>query len=162
MESWAWAVFVIATGSAVGISWWKRRARRVYAIDHVSVELHPPCVIEDRVVEVVWRAAISMTNTSRKPRPVPVLAEGATARAGRYVYLADVYLDADVRDLNPRDVALAWVEFVLPSDWQVDRIDAGILTCARPRLLRWVTRAEVGVRSGRRKARGSCPSPRLP
>ena len=114
VDGWMWAVLVIATASMVGLVWWKRRARRVYVIDHVKLEMHPACIVEDRVVEQVWRAAISMTNTSRRPRLLPVLAERATVRTGRSVYLANVYLDADVRELNPLSVALAWVEFALP------------------------------------------------
>ncbi len=138
MESWVWAVLVIAATSTAGVVCWKRCARRVYVIDHVRVELHPACVIEDRVVEVVWRAAISMTNTSRRPRPLPVLAERATVRAGRCIYIANVYLDADANDLNPRDVALAWVEFVLPDSVSPRRIDTSTLPRdVRNRSLHW-------------------------
>lgn len=140
-----WAAFVIATASIAGLVWWKRRARRVYVIDHVKLEMHPPCVLEDRVVEQVWRAAISMTNTSRRPRPHPLLADRARVRAGRYVYLADVYLDVDARELNPRDVALAWVEFALPCDALAHRIDSGILSGGRrPRTLRWARSSAAG------------------
>ncbi|GAA3033462.1 hypothetical protein GCM10010462_20420 [Microbacterium dextranolyticum] len=133
-----WAVLVIAMASTVGLVRWKQRARRVYVIDHVKLELHPAHIVEDRVVEAVWRAAISMTNTSRRPRSIPVLAERATVRAGGYVYLADVYLDVDVRELNPRGVALAWIEFALPGDAPAPRIDTGILDAGgRSRTLRW-------------------------
>lgn len=66
VDGWMWAVLVIAMASMVGLVWWKRRARRVYVIDHVKLEMHPACVVEDRVAEAVWRAAISMTNTSRR------------------------------------------------------------------------------------------------
>lgn len=142
-----WAVLVIATASTIGLVWWKRRARRAYVIDHVKLEMHPACVVEDRVIEQVWRAAILMTNTSRRPRPHPLLAERATVRAGRYVYLAGIYLDVDVQELNPRDVALAWVEFVLPSDLAADRVHAEILADERHRrALRWAPRPTVGVR----------------
>jgi len=142
-----WALLVTATALTVGLAWKKRRARRVYVIDHVKIEIHPPCVVEDRVVEQVWRAAISMTNASRRPRPLPLFAERATVRAGRYVYLADVYLDADIQELNPRDVALAWVEFVLPGDLAADRVHAEILADERHRrALRWAPRSTSGVR----------------
>lgn len=138
MGSWIWVVLVIATAATVGLVWWKRRARRVYVIDHLKLEMHPPCVLEDHVVEQVWRAPISMTNTSRRPRPHPLLADRARVQAGRYVYFADVYLDVDARELNPRDVALAWVEFALPCDALAHRIDSGILSGGRrPRTLRW-------------------------
>lgn len=141
MDGWMWTAFVIATASMVGLVWWKRRARRVYVIDHVKLEMHPPCFIEDRAVEQVWRAAISMTNTSRRPRLLPVLAERATVRTGRSVYLANVYLDADLRELNPRAVALAWVEFVLPGGGSPRRLDAGILAGDRgARTLHWLAR----------------------
>jgi len=133
-----WAALVIATASMVGVVWLNRRARRVYVIDYVKLEMHPPCVIEDRVVEQVWRAAISMTNTSRRPRVLPVLAERATARAGRCVFLANVYLDADVHEVNPQSMALAWVEFALPGDLSVNRIDIDLPTGTRHlRGLRW-------------------------
>lgn len=139
-----WAALVIAAASTIGVLWWKRRARHVYVIDHVKLEMHPPGVVEDRVVEQLWRAAISMTNTSRRPRVLPVLADRATVRAGRCVYLADVYLDANVHELNPRDVTLAWVEFALPSDAPAHRIDTGLLDGGRrPRTLRWAPRSAV-------------------
>ena len=75
MDGWMWAALVIAAASTIGVLWWKRRARHVYVIDHVKLEMHPPGVVEDRVVEQLWRAAISMTNTSRRPRVLPVLAQ---------------------------------------------------------------------------------------
>lgn len=136
-----WAALVIATASMVGIAWRTRRARRVYAIDHVKLELHPPCVVEDRVVEAVWRAAISMTNMSRRPRVLPVLAERATVRAGSSVFLANVYLETHVDEVNPDDVALAWVEFVLPGG-----VAPGVIVVSRlrgderARPLRWTSR----------------------
>ncbi|MBT8797461.1 hypothetical protein [Microbacterium flavum] len=134
-------MLVIATASTIGLVWWKRGARRVYVIDHVKLEMHSACVVEDRVVEQVWRVAISITNTSRRPRLLPVLAERATVRADRCVFLANVYLDADVRELNPRAVALAWIEFVLPGGVSPRAIDTDIIVGdQRPRPLRWLAR----------------------
>lgn len=136
-----WVVLVIATASMVGLLWWKRRARRVYVIDHVKLEMHPPCVVEDRVVEQRWRAAISMTNTSRRPRVLPVLAERATVRAGSRVFLANVYLETHVDEVNPGDVALAWVEFVLQGGIAPGVIVVSRLRCdERARPLRWTSR----------------------
>ena len=115
MDVWIWVVLagaVAVLGAAVS---WKRRARRVYVINHVRVEMHPPCVVEDRVIEQVWRAAISMTNTSRRPRALPTFAERATVRAGRRDYLATLFLEADVDEADPGAVALAWVEVGLPA-----------------------------------------------
>lgn len=136
-----WAVLVIATASTIGIAWWKRRARRVYVVDHVKLEMHPPCVVEDHVVEQVWRAAISMTNTSRRPRSLPVLTERATVRASRRVFLANVYLETDVDEVNPDDIALAWVEFVLPGGLAPGVILVSRLRSdERARPLRWTSR----------------------
>ena len=142
MESWIWVGLVIATASMVGLAWCKRRARHLYVIDHVKLEMHPACVVEDRVVEQVWRAAISMTNTSRRPRLLPLLDERATVRRGRSVFLASVYLDADVHELNPQSVALAWVEFALPGGVPPRAIDTDMLVGDwRPRPLRGLVRS---------------------
>ena len=116
MDGWFWILLACVAGVVVAIVWWKGRARRVFTIDHVRVELHDARIVDDRVIESVWHAAISMTNTSRRPRVLPVFAERATVKAGRREYLASVYLDADVSEISPGDVALAWVEFVLPAD----------------------------------------------
>ena len=137
MDCLIWVVLSGAVGVALGYVWWKRRARRVYVIDHVRVEMHPACVVEDRAIEVAWRAAISMTNTSRKPRTLPVFAERATVRAGRQVYLATVCLDIDVHEVNPSDVALAWVDFVLPAPEPSRLADVGVVR-GKVRTLRFV------------------------
>ena len=118
-----WILLVGIAGVVVTIVWWKRRARRVFTIDHVCIELHDARIVDDRVIEAVWHAAISMTNNSRRPRALPVFAERATVRAGHRVYLASVYLDADVSEISPGDVALAWVEFALPADVVPRRCD---------------------------------------
>jgi len=97
----------------VGRRWFAPRG--AYRIDHFRVELHDAHVIEDRVLDVVWRAAVTMTNTTRRPQPLPILAERATVSAGRKTYLAYVYLDTSAAEVNPDDVALAWVESVLPA-----------------------------------------------
>lgn len=116
MDVWIWVVLAgVAVVLVVGL-WLKRRVRRVYVIDHLRVEMHPACVVEDREIEHVWRSAISMTNRSRRPRALPTFGERPTVRAGRREYLATVYLDAGEVEVNPRDVSLSWVESVLPAD----------------------------------------------
>lgn len=127
MDVWIWVALAGAAMVVVAGVWWKRRARRVYVINHVRVEMHPPCVIEDRAIEQVWRAAISMTNVSRRPRDLPVLAARAIARTGRYQYLGDVYLDAAAVETSPGEVALVWVEFVLPCGRAPGVINAQLL-----------------------------------
>ena len=109
-----WVLLACIAGVAAAMLWWKRRVRRVFTIDHVRVELHDAHIVDDRVIDAVWRGAISMTNRTRRPRALPMFGERATVTAGRRVYLAEVYLESDATEVNPGDLALAWVEFVLP------------------------------------------------
>ena len=121
--------------------------RGAYRIDHFRIELHDAHVIDDRIIEAVWRAAISMTNRTRQPRRLPILAERATVIAGSRTYIAYVYLETTSAELNPDDTALAWVEFVLPAG-------ASPRSCSivhlrhqrRPRRLRF-TQRELAQRS---------------
>lgn len=137
MDTWQW---VIVGGAALlllaaAIVWWKRRPRRAITVDHIRVELHPAHIVDDSVVEVVWRAAISMTNTSRRPRALPTVAERATVRAGRRTYLATIYLDADAAEISPGEVTLAWVEWLLPAGKQPGNCQVHELrTLRRPRV----------------------------
>ncbi|MFB8146668.1 hypothetical protein ACFC1W_07975 [Microbacterium sp. NPDC056003] len=142
MDVWIWVVLAGLAALAAGGVWWKRRARRVYVIDHVRVEMHPACVVEDRVIEQVWRAAISMTNTSRRPRELPVFGERAEVRAWNRVHLATVYLESDAVEANPGVVALAWVEFVLQGGERPRQVDVALLSRQRPMTLRFTSRRE--------------------
>jgi hypothetical protein len=72
-------------------------------------------MVDDRLVDGLWRATLSMTNRSRRPRTLPVLASRATVAAARRVYLAAVFMERDVTELSPGEVAIAWVECVLPN-----------------------------------------------
>lgn len=158
VDVWIWvALALVAAAPIVGV-WWKRRARRVYVIDHVRVEMHPACVVEDRVIEQVWRAAILLTNTSRRPRALPTFAERATVRAGRREYLATVYLDADEVEVNPREVSLAWVESVLPADVVPSLTRAVLLRQRRtPRVLRYAPARASGATQRSRLKRSTAP-----
>lgn len=147
MDIWIWVVVAAAVAAAGGVGWLKLRARRVYVIDHVRVEMHPACVVEDRIVEQVWRSALSMTNLSRRPRAVPIFAERSTVRAGRCEYLAGVYFDADDLEINPRAVALVWIEYVLPMDAVPGRARLALLGDGRrPRVLAFAAPREIDVR----------------
>lgn len=158
MDVWIWVVLGGVAVVLVAGAWWKRRARRVYVIDHVRVEMHPACVVEDRVIEQIWRAAISMTNTSRRSRALPTFAERATVRAGRREYLATVYLDADEVEVNPREVSLAWVESVLPADMVPSLARAVFLRRRRtPRVLRYAPTHASGATQRSRLKRSTAP-----
>lgn len=127
-----WILCFVVVGAVVGALWRRLRPRRVFTIIHVRVEMHEAVVVEDRVIEAVWRAAISMKNVSRRPRMLPVFAERATVRAGWREYLATVYLEDDAGEVNPAEVALAWVECVLPVGACPGVLD-GVLLCQRRR-----------------------------
>lgn len=147
MEIWTWVVVAGLVLAAIVAVCLKRRGRRVYVIDHVRVEMYPACVVEARVIEQVWRAALSMTNLSRRPRAVPTFAERSTVRAGRREYLASVYFDADDLEINPRAVALAWIEYVLPMDAVAGRARLALLEDdRRRRVLAFAVRRESDVR----------------
>lgn len=147
MEIWTWVLVAGLVLAAIAAVWLKRRARRVYVIDHVRVEMHPACVVEDRVVEQLWRSALSMTNLSRRPRAVPTFAERSTVGAGRREYLASIYLDADDLEINPRAVALAWIEYVLPMDAVPGRARLALLGDGRrPRVVAFAAPREHDVR----------------
>lgn len=140
MDPWIWFVVAAVPAAAGGVAWLRLRARRVYVIDHVRVEMHPGSVVEDRVIEQVWRSAISMKNASRRPRPVPTFAERATVRTGWREYLASVYLDSDDVEINPGAVALAWVEYELPTDAAPGRVRLALLAHeGDPRTLRFAS-----------------------
>lgn len=69
----------------------------------------------------------SQRQAVRRPRALPVVAAVATVSARRRVYLARVYLDAEVSEISPGNVALAWIEFVLPADVVPHRCDIVLL-----------------------------------
>jgi hypothetical protein len=147
LEIWTWVVVAGLVLAAIVVVCLKRRGRRVYVIDRVRVEIYPACVVEDRVIEQVWRSALSMTNLSRRPRAVPTFAERSTVRAGRREYLASVYFDADDLEINPRAVALAWIEYVLPMDAVPGRARLALLgDDRRRRVLAFAVRRESDVR----------------
>jgi hypothetical protein len=107
-------LFTVGIMLMAGGLWHARSARRTISVDHVRVEMHDAHVVEDRVIEIVWRAAVSVSNHGRRPRPVPTFAERATVTAGHRVYAAEVYLEAECVEINPGGVAIAWLEVPLP------------------------------------------------
>ena len=122
MNEWVQASGWLLAGAGiicllVAIAWrWHSRRRRTGArLNGVQLEVHAANPIADLVIETQWRVSLSMTNRSRGPRNVPVLASRATVVAGRKTYLAEVFIECGVDELSPDQVALAWAEFVIPS-----------------------------------------------
>jgi hypothetical protein len=94
-----------------------RRFRRMPAtIDGVRIDTQGAVVDEDLVIERDWRIALLMNNVTRKPAPVPVLGSRAVVTAGRKQYAGTVYLEREVRELNPGDALVVWVLARLSGD----------------------------------------------
>lgn len=89
--------------------------RRTLKRNGIKIEAHGMHLIDDLVIECVWRITISLTNYSRRPRRLPTLAARATVSARRKVYLAQVFLERHVYELSPNELALIEVDFVLPA-----------------------------------------------
>lgn len=122
MDHWiasvGWGVSTTVCVLLQAIAWlvWRAGHARPSRVQRgIRIELHGVYMVDDRVVDGLWRAALSMTNRSRRPRSLPVLASRATVAAARRVYLAEVFMERDVAELSPGEVVVAWVECVLPN-----------------------------------------------
>lgn len=123
MDPWistvGWGFATMVCVLLVAITWvvWRAAHSRPSRVQRgIRIELHGVHMVDDRVVDGLWRATLSMRNRSRRPRSLPVLASRATVAAARRVYLAEVFMERDITELSPGEVAVAWVECVLPSD----------------------------------------------
>lgn len=117
MSSVGWG-FATVCAFLVAVTWlvWRAGHARPSRMQRgIRIELHGVHIVEDRVLDGLWRATLSMTNRSRRPRTLPVLASRATVAAARRVYLAEVFMERDVTELSPGEVAVAWVECALPN-----------------------------------------------
>ncbi|SIT83681.1 hypothetical protein [Microbacterium sp. RU33B] len=95
----------------------RRRFRRMpTTIDGVRIEPQGAVVDEDLVIEQNWRITLLMHNVTRKPAAVPALRPRAVVAAGHNQYAATVYLEREVRELNPGDALVVWVLVRLSGD----------------------------------------------
>ena len=131
-----------ATAYAIGGSVWIWRVRRALVavtLRGVRLEVHGARPVEDLVIETMWRSPLSMTNRSRGPRRLPVIASRATVLAGGKTYLASVYVECDAQEVSPEQLALAWAEFVLPSGVEPQVLAVAVLDGnTRPHSLRFL------------------------
>ena len=79
-------------------------------------------VADDRVLEVLWEVPVIVSNTSRRPRQVPLISDQAHVWAGRAKYLCGVSSETDwqaddgrVLVLNPGATVTASVWAQLPA-----------------------------------------------
>jgi hypothetical protein len=122
VSDWTFPLGWLLAGASIGVvvfltgrQLWRGHGRRSASLDGVKIEMHGVHPVEDLVMENLWRVTISLTNRSRRPRPLPTLASRSTIAAGKKRYLASVVLERDITELSPDDVAIAWVEATLPA-----------------------------------------------
>lgn len=111
------AVFVVVVAIVVwGVVARRRRFRRLPAtLGGVRIECQGAHLDEDLIVEQNWRITFLLTNSTRMPRPVPVLSSRATVKVGREKYAGTLYLEREASEINPGDALVAWVLAQLPA-----------------------------------------------
>lgn len=97
----------------------------------IKIEAHGTHAVDNLIVECRWRTTISVTNRSRRPRPVPVFASRATVTAGRNVYLAAVFLERDLLELNPNEVLIVQVDCLLAAGLTPRNVELAELRAGR-------------------------------
>ena len=105
--------YLLVTVAAAWLARWLYKPRSSHTRDGVRIEAHGTHMVDDLILERLWRTTISVTNVSRGPRPVPLFASRATVRAGRKVYLAGVFVERDLCELNPDEVVVVQVDCLL-------------------------------------------------
>ena len=92
-------LYVVALVVLSVVFWWSlrslHRAGLPSTIDGMRVEATAAVVAEDRVLEVLWEVPVIVSNTSRRPRQVPLISDQAHVWAGRAKYLCGVSSETD-------------------------------------------------------------------
>ncbi|WP_197053024.1 hypothetical protein [Microbacterium hominis] len=114
--------------------WWSIRIlhRRDLpaSIEGLRVEVTAPVVAEDCVLDVLWEVPVIVSNTSRRPRQVPLFGQEAHVWAGRAKYLCAVtskavwqWEDGQILVLNPGAVVTASVWAQVPAGEVPHRVE---------------------------------------
>ena len=122
----SWPALLIAAIALVLAAWILLRAQNAPSLPAdvagIRLEVTAPLVAEDRVLEQLWEVPVVLTNTTRRPRTVPVLAQRAEVRTKHARYTAEVTTDVSWEgehqtrlELNPAGTAIGSVWVVLPA-----------------------------------------------
>lgn len=124
--NWVLLVVVLVVIGLIVIGVWRARRQRVrrlpITINGVRIELQGAHLDEDLVVERNWRLTFLLTNSTRRPAPVPVLSSRAVVHSGRKQYVGTLYLESDAGELNPDEAMVAWVLCQLPGGGVPERV----------------------------------------
>ena len=118
MEALLWVVVLAVACAAF---WWGLRSLRQRhlptSIEGLRVEVTAPVVAEDRVLDVLWEVPVIVSNTSRRPRQVPLFSQEAHVWAGRAKYLCAVTSEAVWQGEDGRVLILNPGAMVTASVW---------------------------------------------
>ena len=122
----SWLALLIAAIALVLAAWILLRAQNAPSLPAdvagIRLEVTAPLVVEDRVLEQLWEVPVVLTNTTRRPRTVPVLAQRAEVRTKQARYTAELttevswWSEGGARlELNPAGTTIGSVWVVLPA-----------------------------------------------
>ncbi len=122
----SWPALLIAAIALVLAAWLLLRAQNSPSLPAdvagIRLEVTAPLVVEDRVLEQLWEVPVVLTNTTRRPRTVPVLAQRAEVRTKQARYTAELTTEVSWGregggrlELNPAGTTIGSVWVVLPA-----------------------------------------------
>lgn len=137
---------VIVTAIAVWASRRRHHRRLPTVIEGVRIELQGVHLDDDLVVECKWRLTFIMTNSTKRPAPVPLLSSRGIVRSGRKQYAGTLYFERDAGELNPDEAMVAWVLCQLPGGGVPERV--GIEWVREARGVELVAQLELSMARG--------------
>ncbi|WP_204948042.1 hypothetical protein [Microbacterium laevaniformans] len=127
MPGESWPLLLVAAIILGAAAWLLLRAQQSPSlptnIGGIRIEVIAPVLSEDRVLEQVWEVPVVLTNKTRRPRAVPVLAQRAEVRTKRARYIAELTTEVSWEreedgarlELNPAGTTIGSVWVVLPA-----------------------------------------------
>lgn len=134
--NWVLLLVALVVVGLIVIGVWRARRRRVrrlpITIDGVRIELQGAHLDHDLVVEGNWRLTFLLTNSTKRPAPVPLLSSRAVVHSRRKQYAGTLYLERGAAELNPDEAMVAWVLCQLPGGGVPEQAVIGRLQVCRP------------------------------